>query len=383
METNEPLVSGNAFKAMLSRVNPEKAIADLVQEVKATKSVTKRDALIKKIKYLDGLRQIDMKATEAYILNHVPVLPPVMRPSTVMAGNRLEHADVTNLYKDHMSANMTLAKTVDMLPPDMLINERDQAYKGVAVIMGLGDAISPNSRGRDVKGLLKPVAGSLGPKGGLFHNRILSKKQDFSGRATIYAEPSLGFNEAAVPVDMLWQMYKFHILRDLARQGYDYVNATKAWETRNIPATNSFNRMISKVPVIINRAPTLMKSNIAAVFPVPIKGSTMGLNPIHLPMFAGDYDGDALTLHVPMSPEAVEEAKQKLLPQHQIHDYRRGLGQSIVQPGHEAVLGSMYMTEADMSQEVVRFHSEDEALAALKRGEIKENTPIEIVENKA
>ena len=89
---------------------------------------------------------------------------------------------------------------------------------------------------------------------------------------------------------MLWTMYKFHILRDLARQGYDLhaCGSTKAWETRNAAATASFNRVIAKVPVLINRAPTLMKSNVTAVYPVPIKGSTLGLNPALLPLFAGD-----------------------------------------------------------------------------------------------
>jgi DNA-directed RNA polymerase subunit beta' len=341
MDTNETLVAGEAFKAMLSHVNPDRDIPKLVSEAKVTKSVSKRDAIIKKIKYLGGLQDVGLKAKEAYVLHNVPVVPPQMRPTTIMGGNRIELSDVNNLYIDHMTVNNSLAKVADLVPPDELINERAAAYDGVKAIMGLGEAISPKSRGQGMKGLLKQVAGVNSPKAGFFHNKILSKKQDFSGRATIYAEPNLGFNEAAVPADQLWQMYKYHILRDLSRQGYDYVNSTKAWEERNAAATASFNKMIRQVPMIINRAPTLMKSNITAVFPVPIKGSTMGLNPIHLPLFAGDYDGDALTLHVPMSPEAVAEARNKLLPQHQIHDYRKGLGQSIVAPAHEAILGSM------------------------------------------
>ena len=72
-----------------------------------------------------------------------------------------------------------------------------------------------------------------------------------------------------------------------------------------------------------------------------------------------------------MSPEAVEEARTKLLPQHQIHDYRKGLGQSIVAPAHEAILGSMAMTDPDHKQPIVKFKSEADALAALKAGTIK------------
>lgn len=376
--SNEPLISGHAFKAMLAKVDPATKIKELIEEVKVTKSVSKRDDLIKKIKYLNGLSKTGLKAEEAYILHNVPVVPPVMRPATVMGGNQIEFSDVNSLYKDHMVVNNALKDVKDILPPEELIIERAEAYNGLKAIIGLGEAISPNSRGRAVKGLLRQVAGTTGPKTGMFHSKILSKKQDFSGRATIYAEPNLGFNEAAVPSDILWTMYKMHIMRDLAKNGYNYIDGTKAYEDKSPAAVASFNKMIKAVPMIINRAPTLMKSNITAVYPVPIKGTAMGINPIHLPFFAGDYDGDSLSLFVPMSSEAVEEAKKKLLPQHQIFDARKGIGHSLVSPGHEAILGSMAMTDPDHEQKTVKFKTEKDCLAALEKGEVEEDTPVEI-----
>lgn len=376
--SDEILVGGEAFKAMLSHVSPEKKMADLSKEYKEAKSISKKDIIMKQLKYLRGIKNTGVPAKEAFVLHHVPVVPPQIRPATIMGGNRIEFADINNLYKDHMTVNNALKENIEFLPPEELVNERAQAYAGVKAIVGLGEAISPNSRGRNVKGLLRQIAGEGGPKTGMFHSKVLSKKQDFSGRATIYAEPNLGFNEAAVPKDMLWNMYKLHMLRDLSKQGYDYVNAEKAWNERNPAAETSFNKMIKQVPVMINRAPTLMKSNVTAVFPVPIEGTAMGINPIHLPLFSGDFDGDALSLYLPMTPEAVEEAKKKVLPQHQINDYRKGLNQSLVAPAHEAILGSMHMTEPDMSQKVVKFKTEEQALQALREGKIKENTPIEI-----
>ena len=238
---NKPLVSGEAFKAMLSAVDPLRQIKELVAEVKITKSASKRDDLIKKIKYLNGLSKTGLEAQEAYVLHNVPVVPPVIRPATIMGGNRIEFSDVNSLYKDHMVINNALKDIKDILPASELIVERADAYNGLKAIVGLGEAISPNSRGRGVKGLLKQVAGTSGPKGGLFHSKILSKKQDFSGRATIYAEPNLGFNEAAVPSDILWTMYKMHILRDLSKAGYDFINATKAYEEKSPAAQASFN----------------------------------------------------------------------------------------------------------------------------------------------
>jgi hypothetical protein len=37
------------------------------------------------------------------------------------------------------------------------------------------------------------------------------------------------------------------------------------------------------------------------------------------------------------------------------------------------------MTSPDMNQEVKKFKTEKDVLAALERGEIKENTPVEII----
>ena len=374
----ESLVSGEAFKAMLSHVDPDTQIKDLLDEHRLTKSVSKKDTIIKHIKYLTGLKRLGEPADKAFIVHNVAVVPPVIRPATVMGGNRIEFSDVNALYRDHMIVNNALKGVKDLMPASELINERAEAYNGVKAIVGLGEAISPTSRGRSVKGLLRQIAGVGSPKAGLFHSKLLSKKQDFSGRATIYAEPNLGFNEAAIPKDQLWTMYKLHILRDLSKNGYDYISATKAYDDRSPAAVASFNKMIKQVPLIINRAPTLMKSNITAVFPVPIEGTAMGINPIHLPYFAGDYDGDALSIFTPMSTEAVEEARSKLLPQHQIFDARKGIGSSMVAPAHEAILGSMYMTEPDTSKKTVKFKTEADCLAALKRGEVDENTPVEI-----
>lgn len=372
------LVGGAAFESMLSQVSVKKQFDGLKKEVLTTKSPSKRDDLIKKLKYLDGLMKNDMKPHEAFVIRNMPVVPPIIRPPIVKGNNQIEYADVNDLYKDHMTINGALKDVIDFLPPDQLVNERRDFYNGAKAIFGLGDAVAGSSRGKNLKGFIRQISGTTGPKGGYFHSKILSKKLDFSGRGTIYAEPNLGFNEAAIPEDMIWTTYKFHIIRDLVKQGFDYVSANKAVEARNPVATASFNKLIKQVPVILNRAPTLMRTNITAHYPVPIKGKTIGLNPLHLPLYAGDYDGDALTIQVPMTPEAVEEARKKLLPEHHIHDYRRGLNNSMVAPGHEAIIGSVHMTEPDMKQKPVHFNTEAEALKALKDGTIRENTPITI-----
>jgi DNA-directed RNA polymerase subunit beta' len=377
--TDELKVGGDAFEEMLKHVDVDAQIKSIKENVPTTTSVSKRDVLIKKLKYLSGLKKVDLKPEDAYILHNLPVLPPTSRPVMIQSGNRIEFSDVNQLYRDHMLVNNSLKDIRDMLPPEELISERRDLYAGAKAISGLGEAISGASRGRNLKGILQQVAGTTGPKTGYFHSKLLSKKQDFSGRGTIYSEPNLGFNEMAMPKDSLWTMYKFHIIRDLVKKGYHYVDAEKAWEAKNPSATDSFNKMIKQVPVIVNRAPTLMRSNISAFHPVPTEGTGLGVNPLHLPLFAGDYDGDAVSMFLPMTPEAIKEAKENMLPQHQMYDYRKGVGQTLIAPGHEAIIGSVHMTEPDMKQKVQTFESEEAVLKALKEGIIQDNTPIKIV----
>lgn len=370
---------GSAVHDMLSMVDVKAQLAQLKEEIHKVKSISKRDDMIKQIKYLSSLEHADIRPEHSYIIHHMPVIPPVARPIIPKSGNRIEYADVNKLYQDHILTNNRFDEIKDDLEHSELVQQRSDLYDGAKAIMGVGEAITGSSRGNELKGFLKQIGGEGGPKTGLFQSKILSKKQDFSGRATIYAEPNLGFNEIACPEEMIWTMYKFHIIRDLVRSGYNYVEAKKAVEDRTTAAKASFSKLIKQIPIIANRAPTLMQSNVTAHYPVPIKGKTLGINPIHLPLYAGDFDGDALTVHVPMTPEAVEEAKKKLLPEHHIYDFRKGLGTSLIAPGHEAILGSMHLTDPDMSQETRTFKSEQEVLEALKRGEVKENTPIRIV----
>jgi len=373
------VTGGNAFKAMLSKVNVDEQLAQLKSEVLKVKSVSKRDAMIKKIKYLAGLKKIGDRPEDVFTMQYVPVIPPISRPAMVGVGNRIKYADVNNLYKDHFVVNQAMKDKIDKVDDTTLKSAREALYDGAKAIIGLGDAITGSSRGSSLKGFLKQIAGESSPKTGFFQAKILSKKQDFSGRATIYAEPNLGFNEIACPEDMIWAMYEYHIIRDLVKSGYSYPDAKKAVEARSTAAQSSFAKLIKQIPIIANRAPTLMQSNVTAHFPVPIKGKTLGINPIHLKMYAGDFDGDALTVHVPITPEAIDEAKKKLLPEHHIYDFREGLGASLAAPGHEAILGSMHLTEPDMAQQVREFKSEKDVLEALSRGEIQKNTPIRLL----
>lgn len=375
----EGKVGGDAFSDMLGDIDVDKELLATKEEFEETKSKTKRNNLIKKMKYLEGLRKQEFSSPkDAYILRNVPVLPPIMRPAIDQGGQRIEFSDVNRFYRDHIILNRSFKDVKDKLPHNMLTKERGDFYKGVKAITGMGEAIDPQTKQRGLKGIITQIGGETGPKQGMFQSKILSKKQDFSGRVTISAAPDVSFNEANIPKDQMWTMFKMHIIRDLVRNGHRLPEAKKAWEEKTPAAQNSFEKLRRHVPVIINRAPTLMRTNAMAVFGNPVEGKTLGLNILHLPGFAADFDGDAMSMYLPMTEEAISEAKEKLLPQHHISDARRGFGVPMFTPGHEAILGSVHLTEPDTEKKVVEFNSEKEIINALKEGLIDMNTPVRI-----
>ena len=381
LDEEEGSVGGNAFDEILNDMDVDKELDRTKKQYHETKSKTKKDEMVKKMKYLEGLRKEGYKKPgDAYMMRNMPVLPPVMRPVVDQGANKMEFSDVNRFYRDHLILNNSFKEVKDRLPPEMLTKERHDFYKGSKAIAGLGEAIDPQTKQKGLKGLLTQVSGSTGPKHGMFQDKLLSKKQDFSGRVTISAAPEVGFNEANIPKDQMWTMFKMHIIRDLVKNGYRYPEAKKAYEEKNQAAMNSFEKLRKHVPVVINRAPTLMRTNTMGVYGNPIEGKTLGLNILHLPGFAADFDGDAMSMYLPQTEEAIQETKDKMLPQHHINDARRGFGVPMFTPGHEAILGSVHLTEPDPDQPTVEFKSEREALNALKKGEIKENTPIKIKE---
>lgn len=383
--SGELLTTGDAFKALMGDINTSEEVSLLIQRVPETKSVSKRNDMIKKLKYLKGLNNQGYEnPAEATMLHNIPVLPPVMRPVSVKNG-RATAADVNDLYKDLHTLDRGVADLKDVVTPDYpdLQGARENTYAAAKAIMAGGDPANYKNKQLGLKGLLTQIGGGGGgPKHGFFQSKILSKKQDVSGRGTIYAAPDVGFNEAKFPREQLYTMYEPHIRRDLAQKGYNPAESKSAHESlfgekKSQAALASFNKMVDTVPIILNRAPTLMKTNILALKAIPSDHKTIGVNILHLPGFAADYDGDAMSAFAPVTPEAIKEAREKLLPENHLHDARMGNGSAMYKPQHEAILGSMYLTEHDGSEPKI-FPTEAAALAALKAGEISDSTPVRI-----
>jgi len=100
--------------------------------------------------------------------------------------------------------------------------------------------------------------------------------------------------------------------------------------------------VIKERPVLLNRAPTLHRLGIQAFEPVLIEGSAIQLHPLVTTAFNADFDGDQMAVHVPLSDQAVQEARQLMLASKNL--LKPADGEPIISPSKDMVLGIYYLT---------------------------------------
>jgi DNA-directed RNA polymerase beta' subunit len=95
----------------------------------------------------------------------------------------------------------------------------------------------------------------------------------------------------------------------------------------------------------------------------------------------GTFVQDTMSVHVPSLPASVKDSKEKLLPSKMLFTIR-SRDKVMPQPKHEMVLG-LASAQLKPSANIHRFNSQDEALAAIQRGEVKLQDRIELPEFEA
>ncbi len=366
---------GHWFKSALSQIDVDTKLRDLRAQSKKARGPA-LDGVVKQIKYLEALKERDLKPVNAYVISKVPVTPPVIRPILPLQDGRLQVGDANLLYKDAFLANDQLKQSVGTLPTDQLHAPRQHLYDAVSALYGVGDPVSPGAEKRGAKGYIAAITGTR-PGSGFFQSRIMKRQQDISGRATIAPDPTLSMDEIGVPEGMLWGMYGKFVIGRLVRRGYTATDAQRMVEQKSPIAREELVNESKERPVMVNRAPSLHRFNIIGAFPKIIEGKTLKLNPFAEKGTNSDYDGDAMQIHAPVTHAGIEDVKKMTLSNLIFSDKRPGVLN--IAPEMESVLGLHRATQTSPSdRKVRRFSTREEALAAYHRGEIDLRDPVEI-----
>jgi DNA-directed RNA polymerase subunit beta len=316
---------GEAIREMLDSIDVEKDLNDTKVQLeeminKGDLSAGKINTMHKKLRFLKALNKYDLKPSEVYILNNVPVMPPVFRHPIVLPDGKTHYPAVNYLYKD---VALIAKKTWGDIVTENTRNEvRKDLFDSIAALVGIGEPVS----NADAPGLMKQITGkptesqerrgiSRQAKDGFFHKKVMRKQQELSSGAVISVEPSLNVDEVMMPEQAAWDMYKPMVIRKMIKQtGMSHSDATKSYEQRTNIAHEFLEKEMKHRPILINRAPSWHKFNIMAAWPKIHSGNNLKVP--NLPIntyFGGDFDGDcAINSIIIRIEKQNKEVKNKL-----------------------------------------------------------------------
>ena len=342
---------------------------NLQEEIRST-SGQRRKKAIKTLLVVEALRKSGNKP-EWMILSVLPVLPPELRPMVQLDGGRFATSDLNDLYRRVINRNNRLKRLMELQAPEIIVrNEKRMLQEAV-------DALIDNGRrGRAVSGShnhkLKSLSDLLRGKQGRFRQNLLGKRVDYSGRSVITVGPELKLHECGLPRRMALELFKPFVMNRLVVKGYAHnIKSAKRLAERIRPEVwEILEDVIKNRPVLLNRAPTLHRLGIQAFQPVLVEGSAIQLHPLVCTAFNADFDGDQMAVHVPLSKEAVQEARKVMLSTYNM--LTPSSGEPIVAPTLDMVLGCYYMTmeKEDATGTGHEFADFEDARLAYELGQI-------------
>ena len=315
---------------------------DLWREVRTTRSKQAAKRATKRLQVVEALRESGNRP-EWMILTVLPVIPPDLRPMVQLDGGRFATSDLNDLYRRVINRNNRLKRLLELGAPDVIVrNEKRMLQEAVDSLIDnsqRGKALSRRGR-RELKSLSDMLKG----KKGRFRRNLLGKRVDYSGRSVIVVGPKLKMGECGLPKTMALELFRPFVISKLIE--YDYVSnvkGAKRFIERQPPEVwEVLEEVIQGRPILLNRAPTLHRLGIQAFMPRLVEGKAIQLHPLVCAAFNADFDGDQMAVHVPLSQEAVHEAKELMLATRNL--LKPADGQPIVGPSKDMVLGVYYIT---------------------------------------
>ena len=368
----EAKMGAEAIRDVLSRIDLEDELEDLYEQMHETKSKQIKKKLASRLKVTQGFIQSGA-SPEWMILDSIPVIPPDLRPLVPLEGGRFATSDLNDLYRRVINRNNRLKNLLQLKTPDVIIhNEKRMLQEAV-------DALFDNGRhGRAITGsgnrALKSLSDMLKGKQGRFRQNLLGKRVDYSGRSVIVIGPELKLHQCGIPKKMALILFEPFIIRRLKELGFVHTvrGARKMIESRSPEVWDILEEVTKGHPVLLNRAPTLHRLSIQAFEPVLIEGNAIRVHPLVCTPYNADFDGDQMAVHVPLSVEAIMEAKLLMMATHNI--FSPSSGKPILTPSQDIVLGSYFLTmdpKGEMPEENKRLPliaSLEEALSAMQEG---------------
>lgn len=343
-------------------------------------AASRKPAILKKLGYLRAAARLGQQPGE-WMWSRVPVIPPMFRPVARIADKGIPLvADANFLYRGLWEAVDVFQNLKQQLPDSELGEERKAIYQSMKAIAGLGDPVGKQLVDRNVSGFLRQILGDS-PKFGTVQQKLLGTTVDNVGRAVIVPDPDYSVDQVGLPENAAFDLYGRYVVRRLRRKGLSVSEAVRHWREQTPHARAALEEEMAERPILASRAPVLHKFGILAFRPTLVKGSIMRVNPFVLKGLNADFDGDTMIFHVPMTPKAVEEALDRLLPSKNLISLRQLRGPAAA-PVEEDLLAGLYSLteESDPKAQPKYFRTKWDVYRAWRAGQVNVNDPVVVLE---
>ena len=370
-------MGAEAVRELLAGLDLDALAADLRRQISSTTGQRRKKAT-KRLKVVEAFRRSGTSPAWM-ILPVLPVLPPDLRPLVQLDGGRFASSDLNDLYRRVINRNNRLKRLLELGAPEIIIRNEKRMLQEAC------DALIDNGRrGQAVAGTgnhkLKSLSDTLKGKQGRFRQNLLGKRVDYSGRSVIVVGPDLKLHQCGLPKRMALELFKPFVMRRLVEQNIAYnIKSAKRFVERVKPEVwDVLEEVIKDHPVLLNRAPTLHRLGIQAFEAVLVEGSAIQLHPLVCSAFNADFDGDQMAVHVPLSEQAQEEARQLMMATRNL--LSPATGEPSIGVSQDMVLGCFYLTQdrPAMKGQGRVFTDTTEALLAYEHGVIDLQAPISV-----
>jgi DNA-directed RNA polymerase subunit beta' len=341
-----------------------------------------------------GIRQIDSNNSDELLLNSDinQLYQKIIRLNNKIGSLSLSDSDF--FYSISLSRN--LQENLDFLIEDS---------KTENII---------NMNNRPIASLSSLLEGKFGK----FRQEILGKRVNYSGRTVKSVNPQLRLNQCGIPFLMAKTIYdsfikkilRFIILyykKQLIKKKNKITKDTKQInllkkliKENDITKLNGLKEIIilenkifknnfvlifeilkliikNKI-VFLNRAPTLHKLGIEAFEPILVASKTIQIHPLVCSSYNADFDGDQMSLHIPLTNLSNLEIRNLVLASKTILSPANNNIQ--IKPSQDIIIGLYYLTLKNeifnCSTKGLYFNNFDEIINIFFNKKINIHTPI-------
>ncbi len=295
------------------------------------------------------------------------LVPPVStRPSITLETGERSEDDLTHKLVDIIRINQKLEANISAGAPQLIIEDLWELLQyHITTFFNNETTNIPPARHRSGRPL-KTLAQRLKGKEGRFRYNLSGKRVNFSARTVVSPDPRIRITDVGVPPRIAKELtlpvyvteWNVDYCKDLIlgkqKESAKYVIRI---DGRKLRVTETNMEEIAKELkvgsvieresmdgdiVLFNRQPSLHRMSMMGHEIRVLNGKTFRVNPMVIPPYNADFDGDEMNLHMMQNAEAKSEARYLSSVDRQILSPRHG--HAIIKPQEDYVSGIYFLT---------------------------------------